>query len=232
MIQARKGKTVMADLVVDPGHRQPSAAVVGVIVGATADILDRIADPRVSLVVWERTMQAALAAWLDTVPGSDLPTDRFSCANGEGRQDVTATFADAGVTDDAAAAALIDDIAGLMARFARISGASRLDVRMERVTDDACARFHVDNIALRLLCTYRGPGTQWLCRLADPGQCGTDTGAETDVRQLPRFAVALFKGGRAAGARVPPIRHRSPPIACTGQTRFLLCINEAAAGGG
>ncbi len=176
-------------------------------------------------------MPAAVAPWLDALPGSGLPTRRFSCAGDEGGDDLAATFADAGLTGVGASAALIEDIAGLMQSFARISGAARRDVRIERVTDDACARFHVDNVALRLLTTYRGPGTQWLSRLPEPGQCATDTWADADIRQLPRFAVALFKGRRAPGARVPLILHRSPPIAGTGQTRFLLCINEAAPAG-
>jgi hypothetical protein len=40
--------------------------------GATADLLNRIAGPPVSLVVREPTMPAAVAAWLDAVPGSGL----------------------------------------------------------------------------------------------------------------------------------------------------------------
>ena len=62
----------MADPGVDGGHRRRSAAQSGVIVGATADLPNRIADPRVSLVVREPTMPAAVAAWLDAVPNSGL----------------------------------------------------------------------------------------------------------------------------------------------------------------
>ncbi len=62
----------MADPGVDRGHRQRSSALSGMIVGATADLPNRIADPRVSVVDRERTMPAAVAAWLDAVPGSGL----------------------------------------------------------------------------------------------------------------------------------------------------------------
>jgi hypothetical protein len=45
------------------------------------------------------------------------------------------------------------------------------------------------------------------------------------MEELPRFAVALFKGSRADRPE-DGIVHRSPPIAGTGQCRLVLYLNE------
>jgi len=45
--------------------------------------------------------------------------------------------------------------------------------------------------------------------------------------QLPAFAVALFKGEQAAEGT--GVLHRSPPIAGTGMTRLVLCVDGPSA---
>jgi hypothetical protein len=49
---------------------------------------------------------------------------------------------------------------------------------------------------------------------------------EAALKHLERFEVGIFKGRHAGNACVHPPVHRSPPIAGTGTTRLLLCINE------
>jgi hypothetical protein len=88
------------------------------------------------------------------------------------------------------------------------------------VRDDACARFHVDNVRARLLCTYRGPGTEYADLAA---------AAAGPEGRLARGAVAVFRGLRWEGAGVG-LLHRSPPIDGTGATRLLLAIDAADAG--
>jgi hypothetical protein len=124
---------------------------------------------------------------------------------------------------------VIGDCAAQVARFVEASGSTIVAVKLERVSDDACRRLHHDYVAHRLVCTYRGPGTEWLPRAHEAA-----LGDERDVvpadwlRRVPRFAAALFAGRLLPGAT--PVLHRSPPIASTGQVRLVLTINEPFSG--
>ncbi|MEM8851819.1 MAG: DUF1826 domain-containing protein, partial [Pseudomonadota bacterium] len=77
-------------------------------------------------------------------------------------------------------------------------------------------RFHVDAIHARLVCTYRGPGTQY--------GLSTDGAPPTRVFTVPTGAPILLRGslwpGEATG-----LMHRSPPIEGTGITRLVLVLD-------
>ena len=55
--------------------------------------------------------------------------------------------------------ALALDVGSLASIMARLTGRPYVRVRLERVNHNACRYFHVDRVAYRLVCTYRGPGT-------------------------------------------------------------------------
>jgi hypothetical protein len=200
----------------------PSASPI--VEGAAPAILDGILDEGVSLAVWTREAPAELAAWLDALPTEHLPDGRFVCAPAE----VAAGLADlcdqAGLGDGRARALLIEDIARLAARFARIAGAERVDLRLEVLDHDSCWRFHRDVVGFRLNATYRGPGTQWPPLDLAARALRAQRRYRGVLNELPRFAVGLFKGVRRAGPAA--ILHRSPPIAASGTTRLFLCLNE------
>ena len=77
--------------------------------------------------------------------------------------------------------ALCIDIQKLGYVFASLAGESYVKLRLEHVIDDSCRNFHVDQMRLRLLCTYIGSGTEWL------------DGSGT-VRRMSPMDVAIFKG--------------------------------------
>lgn len=115
--------------------------------------------------------------------------------------------------------ALAADMARLASIFAAITGHKAVRVRLDGVTHDACRRFHMDAIGLRLLCTYRGEGTQWT-------MCGPDCRAP---HQAPVCSVALLKGTRHEPAPPQGCLHRSPPVSRLPENRrarILLCIDE------
>jgi len=58
--------------------------------------------------------------------------------------------------------ALVNDIAFIVAVYGDLLGYQRVAVRLEVIRRAMCPRFHVDRTGIRLLCTYRGPGTEWL----------------------------------------------------------------------
>ncbi len=96
-----------------------------------------------------------------------------------------------------------------------MTGHATLRLRLEHVADDACRKFHVDAVRLRLLCTYAGLGTEWI----DPaGQ----------VQRMPLMQAGLFKGAAYPDA-APRVLHRSPPVSHRPpgrRSRLLLCIDE------
>lgn len=53
---------------------------------------------------------------------------------------------------------LYADFRRLAGRFSALTASSVVQMRLEHVIDDACRKFHVDAVGLRLLCTYAGPG--------------------------------------------------------------------------
>ena len=120
---------------------------------------------------------------------------------------------------------LAADVATLASALATIVGVTRVSIRLDVVETDACRRFHADYVTARLICTYVGPGTQWLTA-ADAAALGE--GATVDsltVQSLSTGDVGMFKGK----TWVPdaPIVHRSPPILTTGERRLLLVIDPA-----
>ncbi|MGQ9371686.1 DUF1826 domain-containing protein [Azospirillum sp. ST 5-10] len=105
-------------------------------------------------------------------------------------------------------------------------------LRLEAVEDDGCAYFHADRVGIRLLCTYRGAGIQWLpdgavnrgaldsgnnaAVLADPGR----------VRSVAPGHVALLKGEAWPGNRGRGLVHRSPPAERKNPPRLLLALDH------
>jgi hypothetical protein len=124
--------------------------------------------------------------------------------------------------------AFVADMAGLVARFAALAATRSVRLRLEVVTGDACRRWHRDCVPLRLICTYKGPGTLWT-----PPAMGAAVLAkpDDDAPQAMAFEagdVALFKGcGWPGQPHDGGIVHRSPRIAGTGITRLVLVLDAA-----
>lgn len=57
---------------------------------------------------------------------------------------------------------LAADVRMLLGGWALIAQESRCVLRLEAVGTDACSKFHTDMVRIRLLCTYRGPGSEWV----------------------------------------------------------------------
>jgi hypothetical protein len=195
-----------------------------VVEGETASVLSGLSEPGVALAIWKRPAPRGLARWLDSLPFPQLPDGRFVATPDETPGALAALCDRVGLEETTGRSRLIADIASLTSLFARISGACRVEVRLEALDHDSCWRFHRDYTGLRLNATYRGPGTQW----PPPDQASRALRSQQRYRralnELPRFAVGLFKGVRMA--RKEAIVHRSPPIAGSGRTRLFLCLNE------
>lgn len=189
----------------------------------TRDDLAGIAAPDVALVAWPRVLPPAVAQWLEALPADALPDFRILVDAAAAATAITANLRACWPAEPPLAAWLGDDIASLVGQFAHITSEPVVDIRLERITGNACWRFHRDCVAARLLCTYRGPGTQWVPESEAPTALAQQDRYDGQLHELPAHAVAIFKGscsGDGAG-----VLHRSPPIAGSGQARLLLCLN-------
>jgi hypothetical protein len=179
------------------------------------------------MTLFAGTAPAGVAAALDALPFAMLPNFRLEGPAGSVRTWLETLAATPGLP--AALAWVIADCVTQAGRFVDASGSTSLSVKLEAIADDACRRLHHDYVAHRLVCTYRGPGTEWL-----PHAHEAALGDERDVvpaawlQPVPRFVAALFAGRLLPGAM--PVLHRSPPIAGTGQLRLVLTINEPFSG--
>lgn len=104
--------------------------------------------------------------------------------------------------------------------FADLLTSKYLRLRLDVVTNNACRKFHVDAITARLVCTYRGTGTQY----------GISTnGNDPDwVFTVQTGAPMLLRGTLWPEHPRSGLRHRSPPIEGTGETRLVLVVDPIA----
>ena len=125
---------------------------------------------------------------------------------------------------------LIRDIVRLSAMFFRQKVRPTMNIQLEIVQTNKCRLFHEDYYRQRLLCTYHGPGTQWL-EEANVNRKSLGRGRNADVvkdaDQIQRaqpFDVILLKGAKHEVGE--SVIHRSPPIEDCKVTRVLLKIDE------
>jgi hypothetical protein len=197
-----------------PGPGQSSApAQACASVSADEAVLLEILRPDVALALWLRPQPAGWRAM--TAPLLAAAPFHAACEDAP-EAAVDGVLATLG---QPVAATLAADMVRLSTVFAALTGRDRVRIRLDGVTHDSCSRFHTDAIGLRLLCTYRGEGTQWT-------MCGPDC---TAPHQAPACAVAVLKGSRHVPAPPSGCLHRSPPVSRLPQdrrARILFCIDE------
>lgn len=177
-----------------------------VVAGDTPAALAAIAEPQVTLALWERPTPVRIGR-LDRFADLRITTDA-------GAVEATMLAAMRGPRGRWMEAVTTD--AGRLTRlFADATGSERVEIRLDRIVGNACWRFHTDYVPIRLLSTYTGRGTQWLAQGAP----------DEAAAEMSPGHVGLFKGRLLAGEAA--IVHRSPPIAETGEERLLLVIDPA-----
>ena len=126
---------------------------------------------------------------------------------------------------------LIDDILRLATLFETTIKSRNIKLQLEIVTTDMCRLFHADYYRQRLLCTYLGPGTEWLDHsnvnrnALGKGRNNSIVKDETAIKRANTFDVLILKGQNFGEGELAVV-HRSPPIIRHNKTRVLLKIDE------
>ncbi len=200
------------------GSDQPASNLAG----TAPEVLAGIRRPGASIAIWTRRLPGTLLHDLTglaarapfTVTVEDVPDDAV------GRM--------AAALPQPAPIDLLLDVLHLARIFTHITRADRLRLRLEALDGPGCHRWHADAIGLRLLCTYRGPATEWL---ALPGGAAAarllPPGPAPDAHRLATGEVALLKGEGFPGHAGQGCIHRAPPRTPGAPPRLLLCLDEA-----
>ena len=190
---------------------------IGVDVADTPEALSAIHRPSCAAVVWRRKPMMGFQRWVDDLDPAILPHGQ----NVQHRTKVPTAMRElceiAGTPPCAERDQLIDDVTALSEMFAQVMNAGYLRLRLEAVTTNACRKFHIDRISARLVCTYRGTGTQY----------GTacDGAGPTRIFTTPTGAPILLRGTLWPEQPASGLLHRSPPIEGTGETRLVLVVD-------
>ena len=192
-------------------------SAIGVGVTQLPENLNILATQECAAAIWQRRPLPDFQTWINGLDPAILPSVRLILKP----QDVITVlseFCDTSlVTDRSHWRHLIKDIAELSHLFCDLMAAPYVRLRLERVTSNACRKFHIDAITARLVCTYRGTGTQY----------GISHGGVESERifTVPTGTPILLRGTLWPEEPRSGLLHRSPPIEGSGETRLVLVLD-------
>lgn len=126
---------------------------------------------------------------------------------------------------------LVKDIEILVDMFCCLFDLKQVGLRIAIINKAMCPRFHIDNVACRLVTSYSGTTTEWLNNNdVDRNLLGkTDKpylNKNTKIQKLGIGDVALLKGESWIGNSGSGLVHRSPNI-LNEKNRLLVTIDFA-----
>lgn len=200
-------------------HAQPAVtmAAPGVEVSNGVEGMSAICAPDCSAVLCQRVPPPGFQAWIDALDPTALPAARVILRASGVAEATTEICNAAGLRDGPERAWLIKDIAGLADRFAAVIKTDWLRLRLAVVTTNSCRKFHIDAVTARLICTYRGPGTEF--GIAEIG------GTPDPAFAVPTGSPFVLRGTLWPTAQRPGLLHRSPPIEGSGTARLVLVLD-------
>ena len=179
--------------------------------------LIQLFDGNTAGVIWRRRVHKRMQSWLDTLPADQLPTGRIVLPVSQVRSAVTELMNISEMPDCAERKLLLDDICLLAHEFDELFAPTYLRLRFDVVTTNKCPKFHIDYVAARLLCTYRGVGTEY--SFLD------DQKRPAKIFTTPNCAAVVLRGTKWPTDCANNLVHRSPEINDVNETRLLFVID-------
>ena len=192
-------------------------AAIGVGVADMPEGLSAIYHPGCAGAIWRRQPLPDFQSWIDGIDADVLPRARV-ILRPEALREAASEICDAsGTPAGPERDRLVEDIAALADIFGGLMRARWLRLRLDVVTTNACRKFHIDAVTARLVCTYRGTGTQY--------GISTDGAEPRRIFTVPTGAPILLRGTLWPERPRSGLLHRSPPIEGTGETRLVLVLD-------
>ena len=198
-------------------QRRLDAVVAGVDITEAPEGLCAIHQPHCAAAIWQRQPLPRFQSWIDALEPERLPQARVILRPTDVHEAMLRICELYGTSKGGERDRLIDDVAALSQIFAYVMQAPYLRLRFDVVTDNSCRKFHTDTVTARLVCTYRGQGTQYgiLKNGAEPRRIIT----------VPTGSPIVLRGKLWPENPSSGLRHRSPPIEGTGETRLVLVLD-------
>ncbi|MCK2182757.1 DUF1826 domain-containing protein [Halomonas getboli] len=197
--------------------------------GGGIEVLPRIFEDALTLAVMRRPVGSDLLAGALAQAEAGRPLS-FHWRGAPGVELRTALFET--LAAPAASVALVEDVVILAEAMAFLFDTDTVGLRLRLMDAPMCPRFHCDNLPVRMITTYLGPGSEWLPESAvNRAGLGAPSAAKPAIvrddgaiRRLESGDVALLKGSGWIGNEAHGLVHRSPALA-EGQPRLLLTID-------
>ena len=177
------------------------------------------------IAIMPQRFEPFIADALDAIPPDRLPDVRLSGTPASIGAALASELADAKIEPDWLVEWLQTNISFQLRLYGQLTRCNDLKLRLEPVRAAGCPRFHPDAVRYRLLCTYRGPGTEWI----DPKAVSDGGGGlpidPARICRLDRGAIAFMRGSKGATPERPALVHRSPRLEASGDPRLLLVID-------
>jgi len=187
-------------------------------VAAIADLAD-IFEPAMQVCSWQRPANLIPASYSMDVAGHSSKQIREVLNIGDRAQL-------AGLPNGGGKEFLLDDVALLTEILCELVDCPSVGLRYASVESAMCPSWHIDRVPIRLLCTYKGPGTEWLddqgidkARLKDPAV------VSSSCQRAAAGDVVLLKGSLWQGNEGFGAIHRSPSITPDEPQRTLLTMD-------
>lgn len=192
----------------------------GVRIVEDVEELTAIRQTGCAATVWQRRPLPSFQEWLNGLDPEVLPQARMILRPHAVRDSVRQTCDALGTPECLERDRLIDDVAAMSDIFGSLMQAEWLRLRLDVITTNACRKFHVDAVTARLVCTYRGTGTQY--------GTGVPNGDPRRIFTVPSGSPIILRGTLWPEEPATGLRHRSPPIEGSGETRLLLVLDPVA----
>lgn len=196
--------------------------------GRTSNILTEITKPQVNLALWQRPIQQEISHEVAHLHGAQLLDVRRPSSLVSMDNDVCDLLQQQGVPPENFEN-LRADLAQLAGFMYSVSQKPDFTFRLFTTDRDDCRRFHLDRTNLRMMCTYKGPGSEWLTDpQVDRGALARGEPNEAIIRfgepsHFQPFWVGIHRGDPLNVGE--GLVHRSPPLEGSGQVRVLLCLD-------
>ena len=179
----------------------------------------QILEPQLQVCSWQRPIDDQVEEWLRLrAPAVGRRTLEILDSGANPTLDT--------LPDDPERSAFAEDLAMLGELFCDLLGCPSYGLRVAHVSDAMCPGWHIDKVTLRIVCTYCGPGTQWL----------TDQTLSRDLLREPTASlgscenaavgdVVFLKGAGWPGNERYGAIHRSPQLPSATGLRTVVTLD-------
>ena len=198
-------------------HDVLQSSAIGVGRTQVPENLNILAKPRCAAAIWQRQPLPAFQMWIDGLDPAVLPSTRLILKPQDVVTALSEVYDKSSMGDESHWRSFIEDIADLSHLFCDLMAIPYVRLRLEPVTSNACSKFHIDAITARLVCTYRGTGTQY--------GISHDGAEPKSIFTVPTGTPILMRGTLWPERPCSGLLHRSPSIEGSGETRLVLVLD-------